>query len=233
MKAVGILVPVHDEEANLADCLRALRLAVANVADDVECAVVLVLDACTDDSAAVASRELALMDGSIVSIEQRNVGAARARGASELLARFAAVPRNGLWLATTDADSTVPADWITEQLRIASAGFEAVAGTVQVADWKGYPPQRASAYGTFYEAGGDEHPHVHGANLGFRADAYLAAGGFAPSSTGEDVALWHALGVTGRRRLSTRRISVTTSARLEGRAPRGFASFLTTFARAG
>jgi len=32
-------------------------------------------------------------------------------------------------LATTDADSTVPADWLAEQLRLAALGVEVVAGT--------------------------------------------------------------------------------------------------------
>ena len=44
------------------------------------------------------------------------------------------------------------------------------------------------------------HPHVHGANLGVTAAAYLAAGGFSALRTGEDHALVRALETAGRRR---------------------------------
>ena len=51
--------------------------------------------------------------------------------------------------------------------------------------------------GTFretYEIRPDgSHPHVHGANLGVRADAYLRAGGWADLRTAEDHDLWRRL----------------------------------------
>ena len=46
--------------------------------------------------------------------------------------------------------------------------------------------------------------HVHGANLGFRASAYLTAGGFPDMPTAEDHALVAALTATGSRVLRTR-----------------------------
>jgi hypothetical protein len=86
----------------------------------------------------------------------------------------------------------------------------------------------AERFRQFYVRGGEHHPHVHGANLGVRADAYLAAGGFAAHPTGEDHALWRAL--ADRPRIATRRIPVVTSARRRARAPSGFAGFLTAMA---
>ncbi len=66
------------------------------------------------------------------------------------------------------------------------------------------------------------HPHVHGANLGVRADAYLRAGEWNALETAEDHDLWGRL----PNRLSTARIEVVTSGRRQGRAPSGFAGAL-------
>jgi hypothetical protein len=71
---------------------------------------------------------------------------------------------------------------------------------------------------------------VHGANLGFSAAAYLAAGGFGPARTAEDHALVNALAAAGRRVLRTTTVSVVTSARRRARAPHGFSHLLTTLA---
>ena len=69
---------------------------------------------------------------------------------------------------------------------------------------------------------------MHGANLGFSASAYLAAGGFQPSPTAEDHALVASLTAAGRRILRTTEISVLTSARRQARAPHGFSHLLST-----
>ena len=67
---------------------------------------------------------------------------------------------------------------------------------------------------------------MHGANLGFRASAYLAAGGFPALPTAEDRALVAELAAAGARVLRTRALPVTTSARREARAPHGFSRHL-------
>ena len=135
------------------------------------------------------------------------------------------------WLATTDADSKVPREWLREQVALANRGVDAVAGTIRVVDWDGYSADRARAFERFYAPRGrsDEHQHEHATNLGVRADAYESAGGFSHLETGEDHALWSALRRAGRKMVSTRRFPVVTSARLEGRAPSGFADFLNKF----
>ena len=144
------------------------------------------------------------------------------------LAKLSREDASRLWLATTDADTRVPARWLTEQLRLAADGAEAVAGSIQVHDWTGYPEGFAERFRSFYEPPGstDTHDHVHGANLGVRADAYLAAGGFPPLVTGEDHALWRALRRADRAQISSRRLAVVTSSRRAARAPLGFSSFL-------
>ena len=69
---------------------------------------------------------------------------------------------------------------------------------------------------------------MHGANLGFTADAYLAAGGFRPLPTAEDHALVDDLLAAGLPLLRTTRVPVMTSARALARAPRGFSWLLGT-----
>ncbi|PPK65047.1 hypothetical protein V5P93_004208 [Actinokineospora auranticolor] len=70
------------------------------------------------------------------------------------------------------------------------------------------------------------HGNVYGANLGIRADAYDAVGGFGSLSTGEDHDLWRRLGQGGHPRAYADHITVTTSARTRGRARGGLADLL-------
>lgn len=223
--AVGVVVPAHDEAALLPRCLAALERARGALA--VPSLAVVVLDACRDASAAIAARWSG-PDRHAIAIEARNVGAARAAGMGHVLAHLRG-DRARIWLATTDADSEVPPSWLVDQLQLARDGAEAVAGSIRVTDWNGYPIGFGERFVQFYEPAdsGDHHGHVHGANLGVRADAYLEAGGFAPLATGEDHALWRAL--HARPRVSTRRLAVTTSARRAARAPDGFSGFLSAF----
>jgi glycosyltransferase involved in cell wall biosynthesis len=230
IEAIGVIVPVHDEEQHLGACLASLRTACRALPSCVKTHVVVVLDACTDRSAEIAAGELDDL-GEALTVSDRNVGRARHVGARYAEARFASVSPARLWLATTDADSRVPPTWLVDQLALADSGVDAVAGTILITDWEDFPTARVRAFLEFYTPPGcsDDHDHVHGTNLGIRADAYEAAGGFADLETGEDHALWNALRGKGRRLVSTRRLPVATSARRDGRAPRGFAAFLTSF----
>jgi hypothetical protein len=73
----------------------------------------------------------------------------------------------------------------------------------------------------------DGHPHVHGANLGIRGDAYLALGGWRPLATGEDADLAGRAARAGYLRITrTASIPVITSVRSAGRTPGGFPGYL-------
>jgi hypothetical protein len=72
---------------------------------------------------------------------------------------------------------------------------------------------------------------VHGANLGIRASAYLAAGGFRSLRTAEDHALVAAAASAGCPVLQAGDITVQTSARRQARAPGGFSHLLRTLAQ--
>lgn len=221
MRAAGVVIPVRDEAELLARCLSAVRVAVAVAGLPVH--VVLVLDGCTDDSDEVLAAAGALGQSTqILRIDEANVGAARAAGCALLLRRYGV---RGLWLATTDADSAVGPTWLRQQLRYARAGYDAVAGTVTIDDWTSYRKDSQHAYRRGYRQHWG-HGHVHGANLGFRADAYVAAGGFTALTTHEDVALIAALTAVGRRIAWADDVPVMTSGRRLGRAPGGLSRFL-------
>ncbi|MGH3935237.1 MAG: glycosyltransferase [Pseudonocardiaceae bacterium] len=216
MTRIGVVVPAHDEQELLPYCLAALHRAAAPVrAMGIQVDVVVVLDACTDGSAEQATRA----GVSTIEVAARNVGAARAAG-------FETVLEHGtkdVWLATTDADSTVPPHWLLTQLTAFRAGWDAFVGTVRVVDWAAHPPEARARYLRRYQFR-DDHPHVHGANLGISARSYRLVGGIPALATGEDVALVAALDMAQCAVLRSPLASVTTSARHRGRAPDGFAT---------
>lgn len=222
---IGVVVPVHDEEDLLADCLDAVALAAdrARAECAVSVGVVVVLDSCTDRSSEIAGQFAGDRPGCrTVTVAARSVGTARAVGMAAHLHRRDPAR---LWLATTDADSRVPTDWLTRQLAHHAAGADAVLGTVRVEDWSAHLPVVSARHLSRYtdRAG---HRHVHGANLGLTAQAYLAAGGFAAVPAHEDVLLVQALQEAGCELAWVDDLPVITSARPLGRAPLGFARYL-------
>ena len=222
IEAAAVVVPAHDEETLLPACLRALRGAAGTVSIPVH--LLVVADACTDQTVAAARAGGAR----VTAIRARSVGAARAAGMVEALRLTADARPSAVWLATTDADTVVPSHWLRRQLRYASQGWDVVLGTVRVADrdWDGHPPHVPAAFQARYEFGDGPHPHVHGANLGIRASAYLAAGGFRSLRTAEDHALLAAATEAGCAVLQAGDITVRTSARRLARAPGGFSHLL-------
>jgi glycosyltransferase involved in cell wall biosynthesis len=223
--AVGVVVPAHDEESALPACLVALQSAARN-AERAAVRVCVVADACADQTAECAR----LAGATVIEIHEGCVGAARRAGMTRLLADLRPAAADAIWLATTDADSRVPPHWLSRQLDYADTGWDAVVGTVTVSDWTGQAPQVASLFEARYAWTGISHPHVHGANMGVRAAAYLAAGGFRPLPTAEDHDLLRALSAAGTTPLRAADIAVETSARRRGRAPRGFSHLLSRMA---
>lgn len=220
-----MVVPVHDEEERLARCLAAVHRSVAALElDGLRTTVVVALDACRDGSDAIARRAARPTDV-VVAVDERNVGATRAAGTRAGLDALG-LPPESVWLAHTDADTSVPPRWLARQLALA-ARADAVAGVVRVDDWAAHHPATRRRYERGYRAPWfGAHRHVHGANLGVRASSYLDVGGFPPLACSEDHALWDALRTGGHRVVSTRQVWVTTSGRRDGRARGGFADTL-------
>ena len=224
IETVGVVVPAHNEEALLPACLRALRRAARLVSVPVH--VLVTADSCTDRTAAVARA----CGARVIRIRARSVGAARAAGMSELLRLTAGSKPGATWLATTDADTVVPPRWLQHQVAHADRGWDVVLGTVAVSDWSEHPPHVSAAFAARYGSGDRPHPHVHGANIGIRASAYLAAGGFRSLRTAEDHALLAAAAEAGCSVLSAGDVTVETSARRHARAPHGFSHLLRALA---
>jgi len=222
IRRVAVVIPAANEERRIGRCLSAVAIARRHLClseATIVVRTVVVLDGCQDRTAmiAAASREV-----QTVAITARSAGAARRAGVSAALAD--AGPPRELWLANTDADSQVPVDWLTTMVAEARRGAHLVLGTVM-------PGQdlrpRARAEWLRRHHLRDGHPHVHGANFGIRADAYLNLGGWPPVVTGEDTELARRASRTGHLRISrTAAIPVVTSVRRDGRAPRGFSGYL-------
>ena len=210
---IAVVIPAHNEAEFIAACIDSVDTAARDPALYRErVTVVVVADSCTDATAEIAAARGALT----LSLNVRNVGEARAAGASAALAAGAR------WLAFTDADTLVAPDWLAAQL---SHRADAVCGTVEVADWGAYgEPMREHYASTYTDAEG--HRHIHGANLGVSAEAYQRAGGFQPLRSSEDVALVNALLSSGASIAWSATPRVVTSARRDFRAPDGFGATL-------
>ncbi len=224
---VAVVVPAADEQALIGRCLHALQGAVEHLRATVSAPtveLVVVLDSCRDRTEEVVA---AHPEVRIVVCSARCVGAARAFGTAEALAGRATL--EAVWTAHTDADSAVPRDWLSHMVRAANSGVDLVLGTVR--------PDRElrrrtrRAWHDLHSVR-DGHRHVHGANLGIRAATLQRCGGWLPLHTGEDVDLAARSVACGARVLRTGAIAVRTSARVEGRAPMGFSSYLLTLAAA-
>jgi glycosyltransferase involved in cell wall biosynthesis len=187
--------------------------------------IVVASDCSTDRTAEIAYRLLG-RHGSVLHTRAGTVGTARALAASYAITKTTA-PLSDVWLANTDADCVVPAGWLSGQIDFAASGVEAVAGIVAVDSFEEHGPEVPARFRSTYSIHADgTHPHIHGANLGVRADRYLAVGGWADLKTAEDHDLWGRLKRTGVRLVSSARLQVVTSGRRVGRAPSGFADAL-------
>jgi hypothetical protein len=217
--AVGVVLPVHNEEKLLPGSLHALELAVAALPASISCRVAIVLDHCGDASSAIAHAWGARFGAFVLPQECGSVGMARRAGGQALLSLWSGEDPASIWLATTDADSRVPQDWLAVQLEAYVSGADMWAGRVQVAEESATARRWTQRYST-------ERDPVHGASLGFSAALYAQLGGFASLRTGEDRDLHHRAMKAGFRIAYDLRAAVTTSSRRKGRAPGGFADVL-------
>ena len=190
-------------------------------------AVVLVLNRCTDDTAAAARAAGAGLDLRMVPGPGGGPGPARRLG-MDLAA--ACLQPDGL-IASTDADTVVAPDWLARQLEAVAAGADAVGGFIDLgdhdlpeavlADRDRRAADRLTAVLAHTPAA--EHHHFAGASMSLTAAAYRRIGGIEPLAVLEDEALERALRAHGLRVDRLLSVRVRTSARLTGRAAAGLA----------
>ena len=223
LPVLGVVIPARNERDRLPRCLRAVFAADAQLrrelADAPPVRVVVVLDRCTDGSDSVVARwpgvETLIRDFG-------NVGAARAAGVAHLLGSPGG--RELEWIACTDADSAVPAGWLVHQMNHARSDTDLLLGVVRP-DALELEPSSLNRWMSQYHLH-DGHPHVHGANMGFRVGAYRRAGGFPALAEHEDVVLARRIRSLGSRVVSAAAHPVLTSGRMDGRTPGGLAGDL-------
>jgi len=226
MRRIGVVVPARDEQELVERCLRSVIVAASSAAagaaeaavevvEVVEVVVILVADGCSDRTVAIA-RGVPGVD--VLVTPAVGVGAARELGARRAIAAGCS------WIACTDADSEVPSDWLLEQLRLESLGWDAMIGTVRP-DFADLTPPEQEHWLATHQPG---HPngHVHGANLGVRTASFVRVGGFRALPEHEDNDLVDRLRASGARLLPSDAVEVTTSGRRVGRTAGGYAGHL-------
>ena len=224
---VAVVVPARNEEDELPACLASLGAArdhLLRTVPRVQVSVTVVLDRCTDGSERIARGMpgVAVIAGSFGS-----VGAARHAGVEFALARSRSLPVR-TWVACTDADTTVPLDWLVGHHRLA-AEHDLVLGTVRPSQTL-HNTDRLRLWDRAYTSA-DGHDHVHGANLGIRGGTYEEVGGFRPFLQDEDVDLVVRAKSAGARWVATAALQVVTSSRTEGKVPAGFSTYLRDLGR--
>ena len=223
---VGVVVPARDEEDSIGECVTAIRTSLDGCPRVGRTWIVVVADGCTDRTVARA-RVATGSSGEVIECVAGSPGTARRIGVAALLRRFADTRTSQLWIANTDADSKPAPDWVEQQLLLASHGYTAVAGIIRVESIDGLASGDVASLLKYYVVNEDgSHPHVHGANLGIRADAYEDAGGWKDLALGEDHCLWSRLKARNWPTISSTSSVVLTSGRLVGRATGGFADGL-------
>jgi glucosyl-3-phosphoglycerate synthase len=228
-----VVIPARDEADHLPRCLAAL--AAQTVGRD-QFELIVVADACRDDTVAVAehaARELGLTLR-VLTGPGRGAGAARLIGMDAAAALLEAGGRVDGLIACTDADSRPRPDWLERQLAHIRDGAEAIAGLIELEppDAQELPAgvrerrsvdaaERLRAVHEHDQAA--EHHHSGGASLGITARAYRRVGGIEPLAALEDAAFAQRLAEHGVHLRRASDVRVLTSGRLGGRAARGLA----------
>lgn len=225
-----VVLPARDENDEIVDCLRHLQAAASAALDTGAAAsvqIVVVAHKCIDYTAKMAAAVMSRSDLVVVDEVSATVGGARARGVAA--ANVERRRKAQTWIFNTDADSRVPAEWISASLHYAQARLlHVVAGLTELR-----PSDLSSAVLDRYDSvvrarwrSADDHDHVYGANLAVRLDAYGEVGGFADLESGEDVDLVRRIRAAGYNVGTPTTPAVLTSARTKGRAPLGVADLL-------
>jgi glycosyltransferase involved in cell wall biosynthesis len=223
IERVVVVMPARNEAGTIGACVASIAEAAAHWGGPVS--LVVGADDCHDETAAVARAGAGALAVTVVEGRWRNAGANRRAVTGVALEGHGARARRRIWLANTDADGTVPRDWLSAQVAAADRGADVVLGTVRL-DPATTPPALTRAFAERYRVDRAGHEHVHGANLGLRGSAHDAVGGWPELAVGEDCELVRRCIAHRCRVHRAGSLAVTTSSRTAGRARLGFAADL-------
>jgi hypothetical protein len=258
LKRAIVAIPARNEEERIGRCLRALSRQTG--VDKNAIGVVVFVNGSSDATAGVV-RSVSLATGLDIrliedcAMRRPDAGWARRmamEAAAEWLGREA--DDEGLaWrriILTTDADTTVPPDWVARNLSAIEAGASAVAGAFDIdpAEKIELPTMlrfrlrleaRYEALITELACRLDPQPHdpwprhaaTSGASLAVDLETYRVMGGMPAIPVGEDRAFVDALVAAGGLVRHDPNIRVCTSGRLIGRAIGGFSDGMRLRAR--
>ncbi len=235
-----VAIPVKNEAERLAACLEALNAQDGARLTD----IVVLLNDCTDQSAAVARAVALHPETTLHAVEQSmppgQASAGHARRLAMALAAGIAGPDGVLF--TTDADGMVDPDWVSANLQCLSEGADVVAGWVDLhpVEWGQIPAllheddARECDYDRLCDAIHaclDPDPHDpeprhtqhSGASIALTAAAFALCGGVPALACGEDRALIAALRRVDARVRHAPQVHVSVSGRIFGRSEGGMA----------
>ena len=218
LREIVVVVPAHNDRDRLPRCLASIAAAAAHVAVPVD--VMVVLDSCTDGSESMISAGVRRIE--VSARKRRRCAGGRIRRCRAKIGCPDLVGHDGRRL-----DRALHL--------VAKPGFHhgamdhGVVGTVSV-DWQEDSATTQRRYDLLYGNRESMHGHVHGANLGVRADTYWRVGGFRPLQVGEDVDLVDRLVSAGAPLAWDTRHAVLTSDRRDCRARGGFGDYVRSLA---
>jgi glycosyltransferase involved in cell wall biosynthesis len=226
-----VVIPARDEAQRIGDCLQAL----AGQTVPRGCfATIVVLDACRDDTGAVARAAADRFGLELTTLAGPGIGPGGARrlGMDVACERLLAAGRPRGLIACSDADSVPAPDWLERQLDHIANGAHAVGGLIELDGAEAAALGRDVLIRRERDAAvrlqrvrrrdpSAAHHHFAGASLGVTAETYRRVGGIAPLAAQEDAAFASRLAESDVHVVRAADVRVRTSARPDGRVAHG------------
>lgn len=229
-----VVIPAKDEVRRLRAAIDALGAAAAHAPGPVH--LVIVDDGSTDGTTELAAERAAVWrwgDAVVLPGPAAGVGWARRVGLDHALAAAGRRPEDDALIATTDADSRVPAHWFQGLLSAVDTGYDVIAGDVHLD--RSADPALVAARAERLAARlvavrrrdpSASHPHFAGANLAWVSSALRRLTPLPTPPSLEDDALHRACLAEGLRISHDAAFPVSTSPRTDGRAALGLSAAL-------
>ena len=167
ISSIVVVIPARNEADTIVSALTSVDEA-SEMLPSIPVDVVVACDRCTDDTA-LKSKTVRARNCVIHVVEStgwRTVGEVRAAGVRQGLLR--ATKRNvslpSVWIANTDADTSVGPRWLVDQLRFANSGVDAVAGIVDLRADGSLSDLTVKVFHEMYSS--NRHGHGHGQGHG-------------------------------------------------------------------